>query len=204
MQSLRGISLPRVLRLNLAFLALYCLLPAVRAAGQQPAAPARPVDDAFVQKQFGSSCTLNASVPPVAADLDGDGIEDIVIAARCKNPMMDAAENKFTVLDPYMAFYGFGDPKVTTQYSTSQPEMRSLALLIIHGTGAEAWRATEPKAKFLIVNLAYKTISVKRLQLRKKVVKAIYVNEAGEDQMTSALFWDGKKYKYQPMGSSME
>jgi hypothetical protein len=193
-----------VRRLNLAFLALACLWPAFRAAGQQPVAKPALVDDAFVQKEFGPSCTLNTSVPPVVADLDGDGIEDIVIAARCKNPMMDAAENKFTVLDPYMAFYGFGDPKITTQYSTSQPEMRSLALLIIHGAGAEAWRAAEPKAKFLIVNLAYKAVNVKRLQLRKKVVKAIYVNEAGEDQMTSALFWDGKKYKYQPMGSSME
>jgi hypothetical protein len=203
MQSFRGISRPFVFRLSLSFLALSCLLPTYLAGQQRAAAPA-PVDDAFVQKQFGPSCTLNASVPPVLADLDGDGIEDIVIAARCKNPMTDAAENKFTVLDPYMAFYGFGDPRITTQFATSEPEMRSLALLIIHGAGAQGWRAAEPKAKFLIVNLPYKSISVKHLQLRKKVVRAIYVNEATEDQMTSALYWDGKKYKYQPMGSSME
>ncbi|HXP17841.1 MAG TPA: hypothetical protein VN868_12130 [Terriglobales bacterium] len=199
MQSLGGISLGTVFGLTLA------LVLSFGALGQQAAAPSAPaLDNDFVKKHFGSSCTLNASTPAVTADLDDDGIEDIVIAARCKNPMTDAAENNFVVLDPYYAFYGFGDPKVTTQFATADPETRSMALLIIHGAGSEAWRAAEPKAKFLIVNLPYKAISVKRLQLRKRAVRAIYVNEAGEDQMTSALFWDGKKYRYQPVGSSME
>jgi hypothetical protein len=175
------------------------------ALSQQIARPSPPgVDNDFVQKQFGSSCTLNAAAPPVTADLDGDGIEDIVIAARCKDPMTDATENGYTVLDPYFAFYGFGDPRVTTQFATADPETRSLALLIIHGAGSEAWRAADAKAKFLIVNLPYKTIRVRRLMVKKKVVRAIFVNEAGEDQMTSALFWDGKRYRYQPVGSSME
>ena len=30
-------------------------------------------------------------VAPVFGDLDGDGVEDVVIAARCKNPMLDEA-----------------------------------------------------------------------------------------------------------------
>ncbi len=201
MRSIGGTPVPVMRVVSLLVLPLLALSAT---AARQAAAPPALVDNAFVQKEFGSSCTLNPAVPSVAADLNGDGIDDIVIAARCKNPLMDAAENRFTVLDPYMAFYGFGDPRITTQYATSDPEMRSLALLIIHGSGPDAWRATAPKAKFLIVNLPYKGIGVKRLQLRKKVVRAIYVNEATEDQMTSALFWDGKKYKYQPVGSSME
>jgi hypothetical protein len=32
----------------------------------------------------------------------------------------------------------------------------------------------------------------------------IYVDETGGDAMTSVLFWDGRKYRYQPMGSNME
>ena len=28
--------------------------------------------------------------------------------------------------------------------------------------------------------------------------------ETGADEMTSALFWDGKKYRYIPIGASME
>jgi hypothetical protein len=30
------------------------------------------------------------------------------------------------------------------------------------------------------------------------------VDETGGDAMTSVLFWDGKKYRYQPLGSNME
>ncbi len=176
--------------------------PVAPAQGTQPSPPA--LDNDFVQKQFGASCALNPAVPPLIADLNGDGVEDAVIAARCTNPMMDAGERNYVVLDPYNSFYGFGDPRVTTQFATLEPENRSLALLIIHGAGPEAWRASAPKAKFLIVNLPYKHISVKRLMVKKKAVMAIYANEAGEDQMTSAIFWDGKKYKYQPLGSSME
>jgi hypothetical protein len=191
-------------RISLVFLAFGLLLLqnslAQKTANLDPAS----VDNNFVQKQFGSSCTVHTAVPAVSGDLNGDGIEDIVIAARCKDPMMDAAENHYTVLDPYFAFYGFGDPKITTQFSTADPENRGLALLIIHGAGAEAWRAAEPKAKFLIVNLAYKQVNAKPLIVKKKQVLAIYVIESGEDQMTSAMFFDGKKYKYQPMGSSME
>jgi hypothetical protein len=162
------------------------------------------VDNTFVQKEFGSSCTLNPSVAAATGDLNNDGTPDIVVPARCKNPLADAAENHYVVLDPYYAFYGFGDPKVTTQFATSEPENRSLALLIIHGVGADAWRTPEEKGKFLIVNLAYGQITTRKLQLKKKVVTAIYVNELGGNQTVSVLFWDGKKYKYQPMGSSME
>jgi hypothetical protein len=166
--------------------------------------PIPAVDNAFVQKEFGSSCTLNSAAPAVVGDLNNDSIPDIVIPARCKNPLTDAAENHYLVLDPYYAFYGFGDPRITTQFATSEPENRSLALLIIHGAGGDAWRTPGQTGKFLIVNLAYKQITIRKLQLKKKTVTAIYVNELGGDQTVSVLFWDGKKYKYQPMGSSME
>ena len=76
---------------------------------------------------------------------------------------------------------------------------------MIHGAGAEAWRAEAPKAKFLIINLPFKTIAVKKLTLRKRKVTAIYAEESREGEGTiSAVYWDGKKYKYQPLGASME
>jgi hypothetical protein len=57
----------------------------------------------------------------------------------------------------------------------------------------------------LIVNLAYKSISAKKFQIRKKkTVEAIYIEELGEDQMTSVILWDGKKYKYEPLGSATQ
>ena len=162
------------------------------------------VDNAFVQKEFGASCTINKDVPPSAADLNGDGIEDVVIPARCTNPMMDQGQNEYTVIDPYFAFYGYGNPAITTQYTTELPENRSLALLIIHGSGKDAWHATTPKEKFLVVNLPYKQISVKKIKYKKKVAMAIYALETGSDQMTSAIVWDGKKYRYLPVGASMQ
>ena len=141
---------------------------------------------------------------PSTADLDGDGIEDIVLVARCTNPLMDQTENNYRVVDPYNSFFGYSDTKVTTQFASEDPGTRGLVLLIIHGTGAEAWRSTTPKAKFMILNLPFKQIMVKKLTVKKKTVMAIYAEETGGDRMTSATFWDGKKYKYQPLGSSME
>ena len=187
------------MRSSICFLSLIVLVLNVHAQ-ETPSA----VDNAFVQKEFGSSCTLNASAPAVVGDFNNDGIPDIVIPARCKNPLTDAAENHYVVLDPYYAFYGFGDPRITTQFATSEPENRSLALLIVHGAGADAWRTPGERGKFLIVNLAYGQITIRKLQLKKKTVTAIYANELGGDHTVSVLFWDGKKYKYQPMGSSME
>jgi len=138
------------------------------------------------------------------ADLDGDGVEDVVIPARCTNPMMDQAEDNYVVVDPYDSFFGYGNPKITTQFATEDPQRRGFSLLVIHGAGADAWRSPTPKLKFLIVNLPFKEIRVKKLIVKKKERMAIYVEETGGDAMTSALFWDGKRYKYQPMGSTME
>jgi hypothetical protein len=175
-------------------------------AEQSPTHPkgAPPVDNDFVQKQFGATCTLVAGPPLLTADLDGDGVEDVVIVARCTNPLMDEAENNYKVIDPYNAFFGYGDPKITTRFASEDPQHRGLSLLIIHGSGPEAWRSAMPKAKFIVINLPFKQIAVKKLAVRKKTVMAIYAEETGGDQMTSAIFWDGKKYKYQPLGSGME
>lgn len=79
-----------------------------------------------------------------------------------------------------------------------------MVLLVIHGAGPEGWRAATPKAKFVIINLPFKQITVRKLMVKKKSVMAIYAEESGSDEMTSAVFWDGKKYHYQPLGSSLQ
>jgi hypothetical protein len=200
MQSLRSISLGTVFGLTLSAVVL-----SFSALGQQAAAPSAPaVDNDFVKKQFGSSCTVMPGPPQLKADLDGDGIEDLVVAARCTNPLADQAENNFTVIDPYNAFYGYGNTKITTQFASEDPATRGLVLLVIHGAGPEAWQAAAPKAKFVIINLPFRQVAVKKLTVKKKIVMAIYAEETGGDRMTSATFWDGKKYRYQPIGSSLE
>ena len=42
------------------------------------------------------------------------------------------------------------------------------------------------------------------VMVKKKAVTAIYAEEASADEMTSSVFWDGRKYKYQPLGSNLE
>jgi hypothetical protein len=190
-------------RLTCSLLIICCLSSAFAQPAAKPTA--QSVDNTFVQKQFGSTCTLEPGAQPLTADLNGDGVEDVVIIARCANPLIDEAENKYKVIDPYDAFFGYGDPKVTTKFASEHPQRRGLALLIIHGEGADGWRAAEPKAKYIVINLPFKQIAVKKLIVHKKTVTAIYAEEAREGEGTvSAIFWDGKKYKYQPLGSTME
>lgn len=193
-------SLSRCTLLAAAFLSL-----TVASTGQQapPVHAATSVDDAFVHQQFGSNCSL-ISLPPVTGDLDGDSVEDVVIPAHCTSPMQDQAEDNYLVIDPFNAFFGYGNPAITTQFSTEDPQRRGYSLLIIHGAGPDAWRSAKPKAKFMIVNLPFNQVIVKKLMVKKKTLMAIYVEESGGAAVMSVLFWDGKKYRYQPMGSSLE
>lgn len=190
---------------SLVLLALALPLHSQQAPSQTNAGNSSKIDNDFIQKQFGDTCTLMPGPAPIKGDLDGDGIEDIVIVARCKNPLPDQTEHNFRVIDPYNDYFGFGDPKVTTQFASEDPESRGISLLVIHGAGADAWRAATPKAKFMIINLPFKQLAVKKMMLRKKQVMAIFAEESHEGEGTiSALFWDGKKYRYHPMGTSME
>ena len=176
------------------------LIPAF-AQGQSPS---RKIDNEFVQQQFGDQFTLLPEIAPVFGDLDGDGVEDVAIAARCKNPMLDQAEHKYTVMDPYYEFFGYGDPKLTTTFSEGDPARRGLVVLIIHGAGKDGWRSATPKAKYVIVNLPYRTISIRKMGLRKKTIEAIYIEESGDMGDSSALFFDGRKFRYVPMGGDMQ
>ena len=102
-------------------------------------------------------------------------------------------------------FYGYGNTKITSGFGQQDPRLKGISILVVHGAGADAWRSTTAQAKFVIINVAVKTIAVKKMKLsRKKSATAIYVEEATGDQMTAEIFWDGKKYKYEPLGSGME
>ena len=184
---------------------------AAQSKKQPPPPPARAkspvpaVTDEYVRKEFGDNCSLLAGPPQFVGDLDGDGVDDLVVAARCKNPMADQAEYGFRVADPYDSFLGFGDVKVTSTFASDEPERKGVSLLIVHGVGPESWRSDKEKPKFLLINLPFKTLTVKRLALKKKTVLGIYMEEKGEGEATSSvIFWDGKKFRYQVLGSDLE
>lgn len=171
-----------------------------------PSTSATPkVDDDFVHEQFGSTCSVDPKFTPMTGDLNGDGVEDVVIIARCKNALIDQAEKNYKVIDPMNSFFGYGNPKITSTMGQQDPRLKGISILIIHGTGADAWHAATPGEKFVIINIDVKTAVIKKMKVnRKKSTMAIYVEEATGDEMTAAIFWDGKKYKYDPLGSAME
>jgi len=167
--------------------------------------PVPAVTDEYVHKEFGDNCSLLGGPPQFVGDLDGDGIDDLVIAGRCKNPIADQDEYGFHVTDPYNNFLGFGDVKVTSTFASDAPDRKGVCLLIVHGVGPEAWRSEKTKPKFLLINLPFKTLAVKRLALKKRITLGIYMEERGEgENMASVVFWDGKKYHYQLLGADLE
>lgn len=196
------------------FLPVLSVLVAMAAFAQKKQPPPPPahathpspaVTDEYIHKQFGDNCSLLAGPEQFVADMDDDGVTDLVVAARCKNPMADKDEYGFVVADPYNTFLGYSDVKVTSTFASDEPDRRGLSLLIVHGAEKDGWKAETPKAKYLLINIPFKTLTVKRLALKKKTVLGVYIEERGEGENTSSvLYWDGKKYKYQQLGSTLE
>jgi hypothetical protein len=198
----------RFLLLPIVALSLIVAAAAQKQPSPPPAhakSPSPAVTDEYIHKQFGDNCSLLAGPQQFVADLDGDGIDDLVVAAKCKNPMADKDEYSFVVADPYDTFLGYSDVKVTSTFASDEPQRRGVSLLIVHGAEKDGWRAEAPKAKFLLINLPFKTLTVKRLAMKKKTVLGVYMEEVGEGENTSSvLYWDGKKYKYEQLGSTLE
>jgi len=139
-------------------------------------------------------------VPFLTADLDGDGVEDAIIVARCKNPLSDEMNHNYRVVDPYYSNYGYGNPRVTAQFNSSDPNRQNM-VLVIHGSGKDAWRSATPKAKFVIINLPFDSLSLTRVNYHKHPVAAVNLTESEEQGSgSSTIFWDGKKYRWADTG----
>lgn len=167
--------------------------------------PSPAVTDEYVHKQFGDKCSLIAGPQQFVGDLDGDGIDDLVVVAKCTNPMQDRDEYGFLVADPYDTFMGFGDVRVTSTFASDVPERRGVSLLIVHGADKGGWQAEKPKAKFVLINLPFRTLTVKKLATKKRTVLGVYMEEEGEGERTSSvIYWDGKKYRYMQLGATLD
>jgi hypothetical protein len=196
-------------------LAAFFLFVCAICVAQQNPTPATsssvPADlTALVQKQFGDDFQIATQksagtgfkyriakeekwTPFLVADLDGDGVEDAVIVARSKSPMSGETEFHYKVIDPFFTAYGYGDPKITTTLASEDPDNRNL-LLVIHGAGPQAWRAENPKAKFVMVNLPIENIVARKTTYKKHVIAAIDPQSA--ESNGAMVVWDGKKYRW--------
>src|SRR5690242_3027149 len=99
----------------------------------------------LVKQQFGStfSVTTTLTTSFIVSDFDGDGVEDVAIVADSKDPLPDSYEFKYEVADPYNSYFGYGNPRVTAAFNSSD-RLRSHSLLVIFGAGKEAWRSATP------------------------------------------------------------
>ena len=183
--------------LLLALLVLSLPQPAAAQPATPPAAAPLLADPAaYVERQFGPGFKLDAKVPPMFGDLDGDGNEDVVLVGTSSTPLMSQEQFGFRVEDPYDAYYGTGDPRITSQF-TLHFDGSSRCFLIVFG-----WRLAPPVkppkqkviSKFVLINTPFETAGLVNLRLKKKDIQAI---EAIDRTTLHALvYWDGRHWHW--------
>ncbi|HVZ17770.1 MAG TPA: hypothetical protein VG897_11670 [Terriglobales bacterium] len=146
--------------------------------------------DVLVEKQFGPDFSVDLRFQPMVADFDADGHEDLGLIGFSKNPLGGSAKFKYTVLDPYDSYFGIGDPKITTHFG-GFGDGTSHCILFIHD-----WKGEAPKSKWVIVNVPFEKIAAGQVTTRKKTVPAVATIEMGG--LSSLVYFDGKKYKWEP------
>lgn len=183
-----------------------CLLPA-SALGQQPAAApaasaavkAIPDPAAFVAQQFGSSFTVDPTIPPLFGDLDGDGNEDVVLVATSLTPLLSQDEFHFKVEDPYDGYFGTGDVKVTSSFNLHFDGSGHDILIVF------SWRqpiVQDPKqeakhpTKFVLINTPFQTLSINAAKMRLKKISVQPMETVDHTSLHSLIFWNGKHWRW--------
>ena len=137
--------------------------------------------------------------PVLTGDFNGDGSEDAAFVATSRQGMQIGTD-RFHVIDPSSEYFGFGDAKITSQFTSPYPGGPRY-VLIIHGNGKAGWHAKEPKDRFVLINMAFDHLSVGHVEKKKKAFDDISVEETGI--LNSFLYWNGHKYKWQPGSANL-
>lgn len=175
------------------------VLASPRPGQSVPVADAAPLGDtaAFLARQFGPTFKLDPTLPPMFGDLDGDGNEDVVLVGTTSAPLQSQEEFGFKVADPYDAYYGTGDTKITSQF-TLHFDGSSRAILIVFG-----WRLPPPvkpkhPAKFVLINTPFESARIVNLRFKKKNLQAIEAID--RSTLHALIFWDGKRWRWSAQG----
>jgi hypothetical protein len=177
-------------------LSMSVLCCALLASAQQPVSQNAKAGDQerplqpLVEKQFGPDFSLDSKFQPMYGDVDGDRAEDLILIAFSKHPLGGSGGFNYKVSDPYDSYFGVGDPKITTRFA-SFGDGTGHCILVIHN-----WRAETPKAKWVIVNVPFSSVALGQATVHKKTFAAITAKEIGG--LSSLVFFDGKKYRWEP------
>jgi hypothetical protein len=174
----------------------FCFLVfAVIAVAQQSAPPVQPKFStadlqSMVDVQFGAGFKIDTNFVPQTGDFDGDGEQDIAIVAIGGKPLGGESGYSYRVQDPYNGYFGWGDPKVTSQFGSADggPARR---ILVIH-----SWQKPTPKAKFVLINVPFEKWDISKKMLKKRLISILEIQES--TGMGAILVFDGKKYRWEP------
>jgi hypothetical protein len=147
----------------------------------------------LVTREFGDTFKLATDVPPMFADFDGDGQQDLAVVATGGNPLMGEGTHNYKTLDPYNDSFGYGNPKVTMAFNTDNSKARYI--LILH-----SWQ--KPKAKFVLVNVPFQTVKIGHMMRKKKPVDALGTTD--ETGVQAAIYFTGKKYNWEIIGADAD
>ena len=184
-------------RIALSFAVLSVCVPLLAYSPSE--APSANDMQAIITAQFGPEFVLAQSFPVLTGDFNGDGVEDVALVVTPKGALQIDSE-RFRVIDPSSEYFGLGDPKITAQFASQNPGGPRY-LLIIHGLGKDAWRIKEPKERFVVINVSFDRISVGHVVKKKKAMDDINLEETGI--ISSFLYWNGHRYKWQPGATQM-
>jgi hypothetical protein len=153
----------------------------------------KPDVAALVAKEFGEGYKMATDIAPIFGDFDGDGKQDVAVVATGGNPLMGEGSHNYKTLDPYNASFGYGNPKVTMAFNTSEQAARYI--LILH-----SWQV--PLNKFVLVNVPFEKLRIGHMMRKKKPVDALEAVDVTGVQ--GAVYFDGKKYKWEIIGAETD
>lgn len=175
---------------------LFLLVSAFAQTAVQPSAPISSADlEKLVSREFGTQFKSVPKFPAIVGDMNRDGEEDLVVVVTGKNPLLGEGEFHYKVTDPYNSAFGYGDPRVTHAFGSADGD--NSFLLVVH-----SWRNTTPKAKFVLINIPIKKLDHGVLSIKKKPIFAVQTTDGTGAQ--GVVYWDGKKYKWESIGTENE
>lgn len=185
----------------LAGILLPVLLLAAPARAQQPAHKGGMIQDpaAFAAAEFGAGCKLDRAFAPLYGDLDGDGLEDVVLVAKCTSVLAGEKGFGYKVVDPYDAYYGNGDPTITTQFTLHfDGSARNLLIVFDWRHETPAKKPLKPPTKFIIINLPFEKLNV--IDFRSKKMQYQTIETIDRTTLHALVIYTNRKWVWAAQG----